>query len=340
MKNLIRLRQSFFYRLILLSFVLYIESGLAYVGEITSLQGQVRSQQQPLEKGAKINAPDLIETLNQSVVEILLTDETRIILGANTKLKLEKVQHQEMVRKDHFILLRGKLRVHMKRKRRLGEEIIYSTAMNQFNIFSTDFIIQTYEIESTPSTDALVLKGNIEVSGAGFEPFSLKTGEYFNSQVLVLKGKQSLMKLNDFGIEHFEKIDLENSAHQNFFPPLYDAHSSSLKPIVFQNPTSHTLSAKESDRGQTKQVPTRRLPLKRVVRTSPPPKSVDYTHERYNYDVEREPQDIQEVLVNRRINLEKNRCFGFRYERIRVLNKYTDKRIRFERKCDEFQYHL
>ena len=310
--------------------ILTINCAMANIGQVTLLKGAAFANETPLKKGDVLHVGSKIRTAKAASLHLKMSDAAQIILAPETEIYIVRYSNSAQSVDNYFKLIKGKMRVSFKEKLNPDHKIRIDSQLIVLSITSigeTQFISSAYDVGGAPSTDTLLLKGSLGVSGAGFEPFTLNRSQYFNSQEIVKAGNRAIRKIDYEALTSLREDDSE------FFTQLQT--DTGFRGLHLSPPlTQEKKEQREKDIAvimDNRQKRIRKEKMKsRVHKAS---KSVVF-----KYDIEKEPQDIQEVLKKRKENKNQGPCFAFTYRK--VPGSGITQRFRRERNCDEFEYNL
>jgi len=320
--------------LFLNSFVLMlsINCAMANIGQVTLLKGAAFANEAPLKKGdiLHIDKASKIRTAKAAILHLRMSDAAQIILAPETEINIVRYSNSAQSIDNYFKLIKGKIRVSFKEKLNPDHKIRIDSQLIVLSIASigeTQFISSAYDVGGAPSTDTLLLKGSLEVSGAGFEPFTLNRSQYFNSQEIVKAGNRAIRKIN------YETLTSLREDESEFFIQLQT--DTGFRGLHLSTPLTKE-KKEEREKAIAKIMENRQKRIRKVQKKAQVQKVSK--SDAFKYDIEKEPLDIQEILKNRKNNKAQGQCFAFTYRK--VPGSGEPQRFRRERNCDEFEYNL
>lgn len=285
----------------------------------------IKGVETPLELGSPIKSGDTIITKAATLLKVRFIDNTLISLGPNSMFRVKTFKINDGKRTSVFNFLRGKLRAHIKEKRKEGETIIYSNAEIALGVRGTEILANSYLVKGAPSTDVLLTKGAVKMNlsklGTSVKSYSLTPGKAFNSNLVRQNGISSIKSLSRASLDLLEKGD-------EFLPSLQAKDGSFLD-------LEETFS-----RNKVKETP--KEVLEKVSLATPIVKvkaaSSALLASGFKYILKNEPWDIRDAVMNREKNKADNKCYYYFYKSIPGAGELE--RFRRERDCDEFENDL
>jgi hypothetical protein len=308
------------------------------VGHIKKIKGLVQKIEQDkkilLIVGGEISEGELIVTGANSYTHILFPDQTSLHVGPESELLIKKLVRKDGLRDHVFSLLKGKLRGQVLERTKDGEKIVTETKEASIAIRGTEYLSNAYIADAQSMSDVYLLKGHVEVTTLDGGKLTLTPGQAINSQQLKTKGP-SAVKLIDR--ELLEKL----AANPEEFAPELHAEGQvrndkgqgssigvSTPPLIAPTmavslaATSTQVALAPSKNKETKD--KKKSHLQGVLE--------------FNYQLEKEPWDIRDAVMNSKKNRAQGKCFYFFYKKI--PGGGDDERFRRERDCSEFDYEL
>ncbi|MCP4913292.1 MAG: FecR domain-containing protein [Oligoflexia bacterium] len=315
-------------------------------GVIIKLKGQVTLKDVLLQVNDIIQEGDIIKTGTKSFVQIKMNDNTQINLGPNSVFDINKYSPSGVERDNVLNLIKGKLRINILKKASGKEKITVKTGLISLGVRGTEILTSSYSVANSPSSDVLLTKGSVKVSGPGFNSFDLKPGEYFNSQDLFKNGLKAIKKAN-------EKVLRSMRTSSDFLPnlqapsgimnPLSSALGVLSAPVAVQAiKNSFVPSLGSSDNSDSKKTELEKVAVKEE--NEPEQAKVDPTQSKvkgvkeYQYNLKKEPWEIRDAVMNYKKNKKDNKCWFFFYKKIPGSGEAE--LFRRARDCDEYEYDL
>lgn len=308
------------------------------VGSVSMLRGLALKGEVPLEIGDEVFEGDTIFTKNGAFIRLKMHDNTLVNLGPDSSLIIKSYKVVKEKRKNLIKLLNGKMRVMVREFAKEGESIQFDSQQVSLGVRGTEFLSNTYMVGGAPSTDTLLLKGSLKVSGTGFNSFDMEPGQYFNSQDIIRSGMSAVKKMAPELLRSLKESaetllpTLQTSA--GFISPV-DALTSVLMPSFGSSGSSN------NDEEKKPSLPKEgKKNIKKVVapKKNQPKKSRVNGPQGFQYDLKKEPWDIRDAVLNRDKNKAANKCFYYFYKKLPGSGE--PERFRRERDCDEFEYDL
>lgn len=301
------------------------------IGKVHLIRGSALVDDTPLIKGDSLHEGDQITTLKESLVILKMNDQTTLTLGAESKLTLAKYSNPNESRDNLIKLLRGQMRALIEKRTSPDEKIRFDTQLISVGVRGTEFLTNAYFVGNAPSTDTLLLEGSLEVTGTGFEPFTLKEGEYFNSQEIVKMRSDAIKEANP------QELEMLKTRKENFFPELQTPEG--FRPLLLAIPLAISGlpkldlipedSEKESKQVSLTSASENQKEFEQDKRPAP--------KEGFSYNLKLEPWDIRDAVLQSKMNpknKDKGKCYYFFYKRLPGSGK--PERFRRERECNEF----
>lgn len=323
----------------LLAFLLSF-SAFANVGTAVIVKGPVFNGEFPLQKGDQVNEGDTIFTKSGGFVRFEMNDRTVINLGPESGLLLKSYKKENKKRNHLVKLLNGKFRVLVKEMALDGEKLQFDTQQVSLGVRGTEFLSNAYSVGGAPSTDTLLIKGSLKVSGTGFNSFVMEPGQYFNSQEIMRSGLKAVKKAAPEVLDALKKNggellpNLQSAAGfiapavglASLITPSFGASNDSKQAKIVgkvkkQEPKAEVASGKPEEAKQEK---------------AKKPKAKKDTG--FVYNLKKEPWDIRDAVLNRKKNKSENKCWYFFYKKLPGAGE--PERFRRERDCDDFDFDL
>ena len=332
----------------------------AQAGAVTLLKGAAFANEKVLKVGDSVNVRDTLKTMSNSYLKLEMVDATVIQMASLTNLTISSYSKRAQPRKNSISLIKGKLRVLVKQKAEDSELISFKANQISLGVRGTEFMLNAYESGGAQAVDTLLLKGELEVSGASFENFTLEKSQYFNSQAIERRGLSAVKKLETQLVrkilkdtdEFLPELRLENGHLDlsKFFSQkmlgiipsgvFVDGVGSVAKGLnVANSGLTKALDSKLFKKSNKKRLKTkpnreRKIKKKRAKRRQPNKKAIQGVT-RYKYNLRREKWDIRDAVLNRKSNIKNNICFYYVYKKLDGAE--TTERFRRERRCNEFE---
>lgn len=316
-------------------------------GVITKLKGQVTLKDVLLQVKDIVQEGDIIKTGTKSFVQIKMNDNTQVNLGPNSVFDINKYSPSGIERDNVLNLIKGKLRINILKKASAKEKITVKTGLISLGVRGTEILTSSYSVANSPSSDVLLTKGSVKVSGPGFNTFDLKPGQYFNSQDLFKNGLKAIKKAS-------EKVLRSMRTSADFLPNLQSASgvmnplSSALgvlaAPVAVQAIKNSFVpdlggSDKKDDEDEkaTEPVISEEIQEQEQAKVDPTQSKVKGVKE-FEYDLAKEPWEIRNAVMNYKKNKKENKCWFFFYKKIPGSGE--EELFRRARDCDEYEYDL
>ena len=197
--------------LLFLIFFVLIEATWGSVGTVQLIKGSAQVGETPLAKGDPLQEGDQVSTAKESLIIIRMNDRTTLTLGPESKIIIAKYSNQNEPRNNYIKHLQGNLRSLVEKATSPDEKIRFDAQLISVGVRGTEFITNAYQVGGAPSTDTLLIEGSLDVTGPGFEPFTLEEGEYFNSQEITKLRNQAIKKASD------SELKVLRNNHKNIF---------------------------------------------------------------------------------------------------------------------------
>lgn len=291
------------------------------IATISQIKGGVLSGDFPLKNGDKLKEGDHILSMRSSSAKITLDDDTNIILGEESEINLKNHHSDKGSKKTLIKIIKGRIRVSVPRMILDHDLIEFSTPQLNLLVKASEFLVSSYTFGGSPSSDVLLIDGSLKITGAGFNSFKMKPAQYFNSQEFMRVGMKALKELSSKDFKFLKDNQLALMPDRD--------ESGEIKDLNHSFKASKILLANSSRK--SKPVIRNVVTKKKKSRSKTSVKGVLS----FNYNLKREKGDILEAVVNRAKNRLANKCFYFMY-----LLDSKNKRVRKERKCDEYVYNL
>jgi|GEM_PF-1933784 len=321
---------------ILLSF----QVGAGPIGKVVLIKGQGLAAGFPIKMGSEVKEGDTVKSLKKSFIRLKMKDETIINLGPESEIVFKSYKVKDDKRNNVARLLMGKMRVIVRRFATGNEKIEFNTGLVSLGVRGTEFLVNAYPQGSVPVNDTLLLKGELIVSGAGFERFDMSAGEYFNSQDLMRNGMSALKNLKPKLIkrllENGEEL-LPKLSGEGAISDLGRAFNESLG--IAGAGVTGAIGAAGMVRPVTKELASRKKKTKKPIekRTDEVVSKVKGVLS-FQYDLKNEPWPIRDAVLNSKKNKGNNDCFYFFYKKLPGAGE--PELFRRQRDCDEFDYEL
>lgn len=309
------------------------------IGKVILLKGQALSGGFPIKIGSHIDEGNTVKCLKKSFIRLKMDDDTIINLGPESEIFFKSYREREGKRNNVARLIEGKMRVLVRRFATGREKIEFNTGLVSLGVRGTEFLVNAYPEGNVPINDTLLLKGKLNVAGAGFEGFEMKAGEYFNSQDLMRNGMSALKELSPNIIKSLLENDEELLPKLSGFGAVSDlnrAFNESLGlaggSVIGAIGGAAFLAPRKKKSAAAK---------KRAVKVMTDKRKSSSRVEgvlNFKYDLMKEPWPIREALINSKKNKENNECYYFFYKKLPGAGE--PELFRRERDCDEFDYEL
>ncbi len=304
------------------------------IATVVKLKGSVLSDDFPLRLGDHLKEGDVISTKRASFIQLKFVDDTIVNLASDSELNLKSYRKIEGKRKNLIRLLRGKMRVVVNRMAQEKETLEFNTPQVSLGVKGTEFLVNSYTLGGSPSSDVLLIKGSLRTTGAGFNSFDMEPGQYFNSQSFVRSGMKALKSLNPRDLEV-----LKNS-EEAFLPEIGEiGELKDLSKLLVGALIGISDTEKESVSIKNKPSPKkiiRKKTIKKVTKSRSNSKVKGVL--KFTYNLKKEKRDIRDAVLNRSKNKLENKCFYFYYKLLPGAD--GPERFRKERECDEYEYDL
>ena len=281
----------------------------------------IKGVQTPLVLGSAIKSGDTLITKAATLLKVRFIDNTLISLGPNSVFKVKNFKINDGKRTSIFNFLRGKIRAHVKEKRKPGETIVFSNAEIALGVRGTEILANSYLVKGAPSTDVMLTKGAVKMNlsklGTSVRSYNLTPGKAFNSNLVRQNGIGSIRSIPRASLDLLLKGD-------EFLPSLQAKDGSFVD-------LGETFSNDQKDKTQAK-VHTE------VEELAPNLAAVTAVGSGFKYLLKNEPWDIRDAVINRDKNKADNKCYYFFYKAIPGSGELE--RFRRERDCDEFENDL
>ncbi len=298
------------------------------VGKILVVKGDafIKGKESPLTLGSLVKEGDVLITKGSTLLKIRFLDNTLVSLGPNSMFKVKTFKLREGKRTTVFNFLRGKIRAHVKEKRKEGETIVFSNAEVALGVRGTEILANSYLVNGAPSTDVMLTKGLVEVNtsklGTAVKSYSLSPGKAFNSNLVRKNGIGAVKSISSKSLSLIASSD-------EFLPSLQSADGSF---VDLDNSISRSHGI-DPDGDKPKKV--------KVKKNSKP--ALDTTVKGviaggFRYILKNEPWDIRDAVMNSSKNRTNNKCYYYFYKTIPGGGEFE--RFRRERDCDEFENDL
>jgi hypothetical protein len=325
-------------KIILLSLLLGCKV-FANVGTALIVKGPVFKGDFPIQKGEEIKEGDTVFTKSGGFARFQMNDKTIINLGPDSGFLVKTYKRVNKKRNNFIKLLKGKFRILVKEFAMEGEKLQFDTHQVSLGVRGTEFLSNAYSVGGAPSTDTLLIKGSLKVSGTGFNSFTMEPGQYFNSQDLLRSGMRALKKATpevlDALKENAEELLPSLQTAAGFVTPAFGL-ASLITPNFGSSKESNKkevkvpLKNKEENKKQKKV--SKNLTKKKEKQSQPK------GHSDFKYNLKEEPRDIRDAVLNREKNKKDNKCWFFFYKTLPGAGE--PERFRRERDCDEFEFDL
>lgn len=303
------------------------------VGKVLVVKGDafIKGKANPLVLGATISDGDTLVTHASTLLKIRFLDNTLVSLGPNSIFKINKFQIKDSKRTTLYSFIKGKIRAHVKVKRKEGETISFSNAEVAFAVRGTEILANSYIVQGVPSTDVMLTKGvvnmNLSKLGTPVKNYSLGPGKAFNSNLVRQKGIGSVKSISSKSLQLIASSDEFLPSLQNIDGSFFNVDDSISK--------AHGITPKK----KTIKEDLKR-PLSKVKKALPKLKTAKSTvvgliTGGFAYVLKNEPWDIRDAVVNREKNKKQNKCFYYFYKSIPGSGEFE--RFRRTRDCDEFE---
>lgn len=321
--------------------LLFSSNILANVGTALIVKGPVFKGDFPLKKGEEIKEGDTIFTKSGGFVRFQMNDRTIINLGPESGFLVKSYKKVNKKRNHLIKLLKGKFRIIVKEMAMEGEKLQFDTQQVSLGVRGTEFLSNAYSIGGAPSTDTLLIKGSLKVSGTGFNSFTMEPGQYFNSQELLRSGMKALKKATP------QVIDTLKENTEKLLPSLQSAAGFVAPAVSLASLISPTFgsSNKSNEKKKEARIPLKtkkKKPMKKKAAKKRMKKETKKSRVKgprdFKYNLKEEPWDIRDAVLNREKNKSDNKCWYFFYKTLPGAGE--PERFRRERDCDEFDFDL
>jgi hypothetical protein len=321
------------FTLILLGFCLNVYLVHAQdVATVVKLKGSVLSDDFPLRLGDHLKEGDVISTKRASFIQLRFVDDTIVNLGSDAELNLKSYRKIDGKRKNLIRLLRGKMRVVVKRMAEEKETLEFNTPQVSLGVRGTEFLVNSYTLGGSPSSDVLLIKGSLKTTGAGFNSFVMEPGQYFNSQSLVRSGMKAIKLLSPSDLEV-----LKNNVEE-FLPEIGEVGELKNLGKLLGGALFAIADTEKETVPIKKQSSPRKVKKKKAIKKVPNSSSRVMGVLNFSYNLKKEKWDIQDAVLNRSKNKLENKCFYYYYKLLPGAG--APERFRGERECDEYEYDL
>lgn len=324
-----------FIGLLLVVSLFSISSALAKVGTAIIIKGPVLKGDFPLQEGDPVEEGATITTKLGGFARLQMNDKTIINIGSESALLIRTYKREVNKRKNVIKLLQGQFRILVKEHALDGEQIQFDSQQVSLGVRGTEFLSNSYMVGGAPSTDTLLIKGSLKVSGTGFNSFMMEPGQYFNSQEIIRNGLKAIKKATpevlDSLKENTESLLPKIQTATGFVAPAI-ALASSLVPDIELGS-----SRKKEERPKVLPAKKKEEP-KKVLKPKEAKKTSVKGPRQFSYDLRNEPWDIRDAVLNREKNKKENKCYYFFYKKLPGAGE--PERFRRERDCDEFENDL
>jgi len=301
------------------------------VAKVLVIKGDafIKGKEAPLTLGSPVNEGDVLITKGSTLLKVRFLDNTLISLGPNSMFKVNVFKIKDGKRKTVYNFLRGKIRAHVKEKRKEGETIVFSNAEVALGVRGTEILANSYLVKGAPSTDVMLTKGVVEVNtsklGTAVKSYSLTPGKALNT---------NLVRQNGIGsVKSISTKSLELIASSDEFLPELQSPDGSFVDLDSSISKSHGVTSKEEPKVE-KPEPKIKEATKKIAKTS----VRGVISGGFRYILKNEPWDIRDAVMNSDKNRAENKCFYYYYKTIPGSGEYE--RFRRERDCDEFENDL
>jgi hypothetical protein len=287
----------------------------------------VKGVETPLVLGSIIKSGDTLVTNAATLLKVRFIDNTLVSLGPNSIFRVKSFKINSGKRTSIFNFLRGKMRAHIREKRKDGETIIFSNTEVALGVRGTEILANSYLVNGAPSTDVILTKGAVKMNlsklGTNIKSYNLTPGKAFNSNLVRQNGIGSIKSLSRTSLDSLASGD-------SFLPSLQGIDGSFLD---LEQSFSKKRSSKKAPKEALKKMPRVIKPvIASKIKESPGLASG------FKYILKNEPWDIRDAVVNREKNKEENKCYYYFYKSIPGAGELE--RFRRERDCDELENDL
>ena len=302
------------------------------IGKVLVVKGDafIKGVEQPLALGSPVKSGDTLVTKSSTLLKVRFIDNTLVSMGPNSVFKVREFKINEGKRTSIYNFLRGKVRAHVKEKRKEGEKIIFSNTEVALGVRGTEILANSYMVQNAASTDVMLTRGavnmNLSKLGTSVESYNLTPGKAFNSNMVREQGIGSVKSISPKNLELISQSD-------EFLPSLQNADGSFAN---IDNEISKAHGEEVADEMEDKAE-------KRPEPKKPVAKKADTTVKGlvaggFKYILKNEPWDIRDAVMNRKKYRKENKCFYYFYKTIPGSGEFE--RFRRERDCDEFENEL
>jgi hypothetical protein len=285
----------------------------------------IKGIETPIELGTAIKSGDTLITKAATLLKVRFIDNTLISLGPNSIFEVKNFKINDGKRTSVFHFLRGKIRAHVKEKRKEGESIIYSNAEIALGVRGTEILANSYLVKGAPSTDVLLTKGAVKMNlsklGTSVASFDLTPGKAFNSNLVRQEGISSIKSISKASLDLLEKGD-------EFLPSLQAKDGSFLD-------LEESFKRAKVNKALPKTLEKASIAMATPKVLAPTASSIAGG---FKYILKNEPWDIRDAVINREKNKANNKCYYYFYKSIPGSGELE--RFRRERDCNEYENDL
>lgn len=305
------------------------------IGKVLVVKGDafVKGVEQPLALGSAVKSGDTLITKGSTLLKVRFIDNTLVSLGPNSVFKVKEFKINNGKRTSIYNFLRGKVRAHVKEKRKEGEKIIFSNTEVALGVRGTEILANSYMVQNAASTDVMLTRGavnmNLSKLGTSVESYNLAPGKAFNSNLVRQQGIGSVKTISPKNLELISQSD-------EFLPSLQNADGSFAN-LDNEIARAHGESVPEAKPNAPKVKPAVGVPVapvKKAAKTA----VKGLVAGGFKYILKNEPWDIRDAVMNRKKYRKDNKCFYYFYKSIPGSGEFE--RFRRERDCDEFENEL
>ncbi|WP_372652129.1 FecR domain-containing protein [Halobacteriovorax sp.] len=304
------------------------------IGQIIILKGEAHllrnNNKTRLQEKSLINELDIISTAEKSLIKISFVDNTNLILGPKSELKIQQFSKKDRI--NIFNFLRGNFRVKVQEKVKLNQKLEFLSNYISVGVRGTEFLANSYISKSTKVSDVALLEGTLNTSIEKAETFTLKAGEVVNTSTYSIS--KEIKRLDQKLLEELLKDELK------LLPNILEVTASIMEKMNNNNSSTNSPTPSLPVIGAVMGVATA-SPQILGSKSSDEEKSAKEKRKliiKEKSNLKNEPWDIRDAMIRKKELRADNVCFYWFYKSLPGSGELE--RFRRERDCDEYENDL